>query len=178
MNNDNTAAKGMEDEFKGSIAVLRGDGMRHIIKSLQKTYRLYNQPHNIGDLIEFEQKQWIIIGIEAISINFDKVKVIYTIQNAEESYVYPPEFNRSNQTFAFEKRIRTGKKPVLETIQPGRVFWVKGKPYQSIGFTDISIEFTDIVIGFEGRLVQPIPTKEVRGKVLNERKKKLNLQVL
>ncbi|TWM23244.1 hypothetical protein CHCC15087_3803 [Bacillus licheniformis] len=106
------------------------------------------------------------------------MKVIYTIQNAEESYVYPPEFNRSNQTFAFEKRIRTGKKPVLETIQPGRVFWVKGKPYQSIGFTDISIEFTDIVIGFEGRLVQPIPTKEVRGKVLNERKKKLNLQVL
>lgn len=152
--------------------------MKHIIKSLEKTYRLYKQPHKIGDFIEFQQKQWIIIGIEGVSIDLNKLKVIYTIQNVEEAYVYQPPISDSGKTVEIIARIRTGKEAILEKIQVGRLVWIDNKPYQSVGFIDIDIEFTDVVITLIGRPVRPIPIKEVRAKVINERKKKLNLQVL
>ncbi|WP_238810560.1 hypothetical protein [Bacillus velezensis] len=152
--------------------------MKHIIKSLEKAYRLYKQPHKIGDLIEFQQKQWIIIGIEAVSIDLNKLRVIYTVQNAEEVYAYQPPISDSGKTVEIIARVRTGKEAILEKIQVGRLVWIDNKPYQSVGFIDIDIEFTDVVITFLGRPVRPIPIKEVRAKVLNERKKKLNLQVL
>lgn len=152
--------------------------MKHIIKSLGKTYRLYKQPHKIGDFIEFQQKQWIIIGIEGVSIDLNKLKVIYTIQNVEEAYVYHPPISDSGKTVEIIARIRTGKEAILEKIQVGRLVWIDNKPYQSVGFIDIDIEFTDVVITLIGRPVRPIPIKEVRAKVINERKKKLNLQVL
>lgn len=152
--------------------------MEHIIDSVLKTYNLYKQPHNIGDLLEVQGKQWIIIAIESIAIRFDKIHVIYTIQNAEDSYVIPPRLENKGETEEAEIRIQTGKEPVIEKIQPGRLVYIAGEPYQSIGFTDIKIDFTDIIIGFECRLLHPIPMKEVRAIVREEKRKKLKLEIL
>lgn len=154
--------------------------MKRIIKSIKKTYNLYKQPLQIGDLMEFKKENWIIIGIEEVSITYSQLEIIYTCQNTAEKILYQPDtFNLGEyKTVDIVARIRTGKEHILKKIQLGKLVWIEDKPYQSVGYTDVSIEFTDVVVSFLGRPVRPIPVKEVKAKLLEERKKALNLQLI
>lgn len=154
--------------------------MKHIIKSIKKTYNLYKSPLQRGDLLEFKQTNWIIIGIEEVSITYSQLEIVYTCQNTSEKILYQPDtFNPAEyKTVDIVARIRTGKEHILKKIQLGKLVWIEGKPYQSVGYTDVSIEYTDIVVSFLGRPIRPIPFKEVKAKLLEERKKALNLQLI
>lgn len=154
--------------------------MKHIIKSIKKTFNLYKQPLRIGDLMEFEQKNWIVIGIETVAIIYSQLEIVYTCQNTAEKMLYQSEtFNPAEyKTVDIVARIRTGKEHILKKIQLGKLVWIEGKPYQSVGYTDVSIEYTDIVVSFLGRPIRPISAKEVKAKLLHERKKAINLQLI
>jgi hypothetical protein len=57
-------------------------------------------------------------------------------------------------------------------------FDADGNPYQSIEYTDVEIKHTDVVVSFLARPIRPIPRKEAKAKLRNERMKKLKLEIL
>lgn len=154
--------------------------MDNLIKSIKQTTKLYRQPSRIGDVIEYNNEQWLIIGIQDVQMVYSRLEILYVCQNLNEDFLYQPSSpSKGDNLIEFEITIKTGKEHVLERITLGRMFRdINNKPYQSIEYTDVSIKFTDVVVSFLARPIRPIARKEAKAKLLNERKKKLNLSLV
>lgn len=154
--------------------------LSELFKTFEKTTRLYKQPLRIGDIFESENTSWIVIGIQNVSIIYSQLKIRYICQNLKMDYVYQASSPSKNNDFVeFYLTIKTGKEHYLEVITLGRMFWDKNKyPYQAIEYTDVEIKYTDVVISFLARPIRPIPRKEAKAKLRNEKMKKLKLEIL
>jgi hypothetical protein len=153
--------------------------MRDLIKTIKVSTMLYRQPHRIGDVIEYQGKMWIVIGIQWVSIVFGQLQIDYVCQNLEQDFVYQSaSSNKGDDLREFSITIQTGKEHVLEDVRLGRLFWYHDMPFQSVEYTDVEIQFTDIIVSFLARPIRPISRKEAKAKLIHEKKKRLNLTLI
>jgi hypothetical protein len=154
--------------------------MNNLIKSIKRTTRLYRQPSRIGEVFENNGINWLIIGIQSVEITYSQLEISYICQNLDMDFVYQPSTTFKNDNLVeFYLTIKTGKEHVLKTITLGHMFRDKGgNPYQSIEYTGVEIKYTDVVVSFLARPIRPIARKEAKVKLLNERKKQLNLSIV
>ncbi|WP_044893270.1 hypothetical protein [Bacillus alveayuensis] len=153
--------------------------MRNLIKTIKVSTMLYRQPHRIGDVIEYQGKMWLIIGIQWVSITYSQLEIEYVCQNLEQDFAYPPTTpHKGDDLREFFITIKTGKEYVLEHVRLGRIFWYNDMPFQTIEYTDIEIQFTDIIVSFLARPIRPVARKEAKAKLIHEKKKKLKLSLI
>jgi hypothetical protein len=153
--------------------------MRDLIQTIKVTTMLYRQPYRIGDVFEYQGKMWLVIGIQWVSIVYGKLQIDYVCQNLEQEYVYPAATPRKGDDLReFFITIKTGKEHVLEDVRLGRLFWYNDMPFQTVEYTDVEIQFTDIIVSFLARPIRPISRKEAKAKLIHEKRKKLNLTLL
>ncbi|AJA42394.1 hypothetical protein AJ85_05745 [Alkalihalobacillus alcalophilus ATCC 27647 = CGMCC 1.3604] len=152
--------------------------MQEVIKTLQRSTKLYKQPYRIGDVVECEGENYLIIGIQSIEIDSYRLRVSYVAQSLEKDFLCQTTLSKGDGLTEFKTTIKTGKEVVFEKVRLGKLFWYKDFPFQSVEYTDIEIKFTDIEISFLARPIRPISRKEAKAKLLSERKKKLNLTLI
>lgn len=159
---------------------MRLEELKELIRSIVVTTKLYRQPHRVGDVLESNDTSWLVIGIQNVEIIYSRLKITYICQNLNMDYVYQPSTPTKNDKLVeFYITIRTGKEHILETVSLGRMFKDKNNnPYQSIEYTDVEIKHTDVVVSVLARPIRPIPRKEAKAKLRNEKIKKLKLEIL
>lgn len=149
--------------------------MKDLIASIKRTTPLYRPPARIGDVLD---GKWLVIGIQDIDITYSRLEITYVCQNLEQDFVYQPAASKGDELREFELRIKTGKEHILKRIALGKLVWYQKKmPFQTVEFTDVYIQYTDIVVSFLARPIRPVSRKEAKAKLLDERRKKLNLTV-
>ncbi len=153
--------------------------MKGLISTFRCRYKLFRQPDQIGDVIEVDEKLWLIIGIEKIELIGQVLFIWYTCQNLSEN----------DYLFAKQPGIRDANEVELEAqfkfdhnewkyIKPGLTTTAKdGNVYKFIEYTEISLKSTDLYVSMIARRVYPVDRKEAKAKFLDERRKKLKLEV-
>lgn len=156
--------------------------MQNLIRTLKKTTRLYKQPSRIGDVLEYQNEMYLIIGIQNVQIIYSKLEITYVCQNLHEKIFSQPSLTKSEhetQLTHFYQVIKTGKEHVLKEIMLGKLFFGEDRnPYQTVEFTDVEIEYTDIKVSFLAKPIRPVARKEAKAKLVGEKKKRLNLAVV
>lgn len=153
--------------------------MSDLITSVISRVKLYKQPRRIGDITEIGNVLYLIIGIQKIDITYVKLEIHFTCQNLDEDYTYLDSniYTADLKEFIFE--VKTGKDPFPRIIQLGQlVQGPDGKDYQVMEYTDVEIEYTNVQISFLAKEIIPIPRKEAKAKRLNEKKRKLKLEII
>lgn len=152
--------------------------MEGVILTIRTKFKLFKKPRKIGDAFEFEGKYYLIIGIEHFEVVYDQLTIWYTCQNlAETDYISkkktmpdPPDYLLAEASFKYNDE-------VLKNRFLGTTHDIRGERYKIMEYRDISVESTDISIVFSIKPIYPISRKEAKAKSLNERKKKLQLEI-
>ncbi|MFS1513653.1 hypothetical protein VQL36_14605 [Chengkuizengella sp. SCS-71B] len=148
-----------------------------IINSFTFKFRLFKQPKKIGDTFEHRSTTYLIIGIENFELLYESVlEVSYICQNIQRNdfkrKVYKPSYQLE---FVMRRKYDDSKR--IKELMLGNIFEFKGENYKIMEYTKINLEHVDISISFLARPVYPINPKEAKSKYINERKKKLQLEV-
>lgn len=151
-----------------------------LICSIRNTTRLYKKPPRIGDVIEAQNNHFLVIGIQSVDIEYSsKLNIHFICQNLNMDFSYQPKSAVGENLVEFEQRIKTGKEHILDKIKLGKLIVDKnGYSYQTVEFTDVTIDYTDVVVSFLARPIRPVGRKEAKAKLVNERKRKLNLSLI
>lgn len=149
----------------------------HLFQSIRRRTKLYKKPDRVGDTFSLNQKTWLIIGIQDISIEYSTLDILYVCQQINEDAILPkPVVNTGEPLVPFFVKIATGKEHILERIRLGRLFYDKqNRAYQSVEFGDIEISYTDIIITVYARPVRAVTREEAKRKYKNQRKQELQI---
>jgi hypothetical protein len=151
--------------------------MSRLIGTVRMEYRLFRQPHRLGDVIEINDKMLLIIGIQRFELWGHLLRVWYTCQDLQNtSYVSKKKAYKHPFQLEAEMRVRYDDER-LEKAKLGTVHEIDGEYYQVMEYTDITIDGVDLVIAFTVKPVYPLDRKEAKAKYVYERKKKLKLEV-
>lgn len=152
-----------------------------IIKPIEVKTKLFKQPYRIGDILEDKGKKWVIIGIQNVSIIYNMLKICYICQDLNAEVIYPYTWRRkeNNDEMEFIIRLKMGDDDRRwENIGFGMLFWHEGMPYRMVDYTDVEIEYTDVLVSVLTRPIRPLSREELRRKRIQEKKKGLNLGVV
>lgn len=156
--------------------------MKDLIASIKKTTKLYKQPSRLGDIIKCNDKKWLVIGMQDVRFHVygSALTITYVCQNLEQEFLYQPAAPKQKDNLVeCIIKVTTGKsREFNDDFSLGKLFWIDGLAYQSVEYTDVEIKFTDVVVSFLARPIRPISQKEAKAKLLNEKKKELNLSLL
>lgn len=153
--------------------------MEDVIITIRSQFKLFKQPRHIGDAFEFDGKYFLIIGIEHFTVVSDRITIWYTCQNlAETDYISkkkplkdPADYMLAEVSFKYNDE-KLGNRFLSTTHD------IDGLRYKIMEYRDIKVVGTDIHIVFSIKPIYPIDRKEARAKSLNEKKKKLQLEIL
>lgn len=163
-----------------------------MISTIKHTYNFFKQPHRIGDVIDYEGKMFYVIGIENIrfGLSAKKIQVQYTVQEMHTDYVDRSIHYLSSDEFEFvqvvsvddlKKRLDPWEGETtrpLSKCRPGQSFTFEGERYKIIEYTDIEVDSMDFKITLAARLVNPVSRKELKARLLKERKIRAGLSLL
>lgn len=160
-----------------------------IIQSLEKTFNLYKPPDRIGEIIEYEDDNYLVIGIERVRFAGKKLKVLYTCQNLD--IVHESQSNMVNPFDDFIelyvdidtlKSIESFDHNFIQDRQNllpiGQIFHYKEHYYRWVTYTDLEFEFTTLRISGLAQPVYPMTMKKARKMLISHKKKKLNLALI
>lgn len=152
--------------------------MKELIKTYRCRYKLFRQPDQIGDVIEADKKLWLIIGIEKFELLGRTLYVWYTCQDLSKSdYLFKPTTASPSNEIELDLQLKFDDKR-WEGYTPGCTVSAKdGNIYKLIEYTEVSLKSTDIYISIMAKQIHPVDRREAKTIFLNERKKKLKLEV-
>ncbi|MCG7406754.1 hypothetical protein MH117_04930 [Paenibacillus sp. ACRRX] len=148
-----------------------------MIMTLKSCTKLFRQPNKVGDVIESNGGTYLVLGIERYELYGDQITIWYTIQDLKQKdYVspYKPYTAVLQEQFVYEDKYNSEK---FKKIQLGEIHFYKNEYYKILEFTGIKFNGTDMEISFLARPVYPLDQKQAKAKLLNERRKKLKLEV-
>ncbi|WP_289141515.1 hypothetical protein [uncultured Brevibacillus sp.] len=149
-----------------------------VITTIQSEFRLFRQPHKIGDVIEIDEKSYLILGIQRYTLYGQLLTIWYTAQN-----LMITDFMSMNKAYKQPHTVELVVKlkfddDRLKNCHLGSVHHLKGQAYKLQEYSGIYVKGTDIEICFIARPIHPIDRKEAKAKLFSERRKKLQLEIL
>lgn len=151
--------------------------MNQLITSINQTTRLFRAPQRIGEIMEYKERMYWIIGIENFKIVGNRLSIWYTVQDLENHDFISKQIAYPEHGVE-ECYIQYKYDEDLEHIQLGRTFTNKGEYYKIFEYTDIVLKGTDIEVSFLARKILPINRKEAKTKYFAEKKKKLAIKTI
>ncbi|MDM8365668.1 hypothetical protein [Bacillus thuringiensis] len=146
-----------------------------LITSIKQTTKLFRAPQRIGEIMEYKERMYLIIGIENFKIIGHQLSIWYTVQDLENH-----NFISKQTTFMEhgleECYVQYKYDDNFENIQLGRTFTCEGERYKILEYTDIVLKGTDIEVSFMASKVLPVDRKEVKMRYVAEKKKKLAIE--
>lgn len=149
-----------------------------VITTVKSEFRLFRQPHKIGDVIEVNETSLLILGIERFTLYGSRLTVWYTCQNltATDYVSMKKAYKEQHAVEAYVKLKHDDDR--IKRFELGTVHYIKGHAYKILEYTELLFKGTDIEISFIVRPVHPIDRKEAKAKLFSERRKKLQLEIL
>src|SRR5690625_2967601 len=127
-----------------------------VIIALEKTFNLFKQPDRIGDIIDYQDKSYLIIGIERVRFVAKKLKVLYTCQTLNITHTLQPEVQPFDNYTEFYAKVDTNKhfgdqdwifrSNRENLLRIGQVFEYKNHYYRWVTYTDLEFEFTTLKV--------------------------------
>lgn len=165
----------------------KSDIGKKLIMSFKKTFKLFIPPNRIGEVIEYEDNSYLIIGIERVQFFGTKLRVTYTCQNLRVVHKIPTRnIGFSKDYMEFYVHINT--KDYLETdwisrdrdnlVRIGNVFEWENSYYRWITYSDLKFDFTTLEINALAEPIYPVDLKTSRTKLINSKRKKIDLSVI
>lgn len=151
--------------------------MGRLITSIKQTTKLFRAPQRIGEITEYKGKPYLIIGIENFQIIGNQISIWYTVQDMENHNFISKQ--AAYPEYGLEEAYVQGKYDAdFEHVQLGRTFECEGERYKILEYTDIVLKGTDIEVSFMASKVLPVDRKTVKSRYLNEKKKKLAIEIV
>ncbi|PGD26776.1 hypothetical protein COM32_12795 [Bacillus pseudomycoides] len=151
--------------------------MSRLITSIKQTTKLFRAPQRIGEITEYKNKPYLIIGIENFKIIGNQISVWYTVQDLENHNFISK--HTANPEYGLEEACVQYKYDAnFEHVQLGRTFTCEGERYKILEYTDIVLKGTDIEVSFSVSKVLPVDRKTVKSRYLTEKKKKLAIEIV
>lgn len=152
--------------------------MKELIRTIRCRYKLFKQPDQIGDVIEMDGEHLLIIGIEKFNLIQREIIIWFTCQNLNlNDYVSTrPTITSSVGEVELKNQMKYDDERWSDYTL-GSTFVVKGDRYKLIEYTEIRLKGTDIYVSTIAKRVYPISRDQAKAKFLDERRKKLKLEV-
>lgn len=153
-----------------------------MISTLSVENKYYKQPYQIGDVLEYESKYFLIIGIQKISAWGNSLKITYIVQdtclqNLKTDYNSKVYMESLNSFFAEIKTDERVQKR-LDHARLGEIFYFHENAYRIMEYTDVRFEFTDIIITFLAKKIFIASREVVKKKMLDLKKEQSGLIVI
>jgi hypothetical protein len=150
-----------------------------LITTIRSTFRLFRQPHKIGDVIEVGGKSLLILGIERFNLLGHLLEIWYTCQDLSQSdYVTLKKAYQEPHMVELEIQVKHDderlKRFLLGTVWKA----IDHNMYKVTEYTEIKVVTTDIYISMAARPIYPIDRKEAKAKLFSEKRKKINLELV
>ncbi|WP_059048707.1 hypothetical protein [Paenibacillus senegalimassiliensis] len=150
-----------------------------LIITVISRFNLFRQPHKIGDVIEVQGEPLLILGIENFFIRHNRIDVNYTCQRLTSlDYVSKAKAYKQTSEIELVVNLPHAKWDKVDGIRPGTIQYVQGECYKITEFSGLSLKGTDLHIDLIARPIYPVDRKEARAKLFDERRKKLQLEIL
>ncbi|MED0952620.1 hypothetical protein P4T70_31845 [Bacillus mobilis] len=152
--------------------------MKRLITSIKSTIQLFRAPKRIGEMMEYQNFFYLIIGIEHFKIYGQKISIWYTVQNLEEHdfiSTQPKYLEKELDEMYVQYKYDDER---FHNLQIGRTIPYKNERYKIVEYTDIVLKRTDIEVSFLVSKVLPINRKEAKARYFNEKKKRLEIDVI
>lgn len=142
-----------------------------IITGLEKTFNFFKPPDRIGDVIDYKDNSYLIIGIERVRFFGRKLSVLYTCQILDTLHSLKPEVQPFDNYADFYIEIDIDKhfndrdwkfQERENLLRLGQVFHYEGHYYRWVTYTDLEFEFTTLKVSGLAQPVYPITAKEAR----------------
>ncbi|HDX9577660.1 TPA: hypothetical protein ROX88_001157 [Bacillus pseudomycoides] len=152
--------------------------MSRLITSIKSTITLFRAPKRIGEIIEYQQRLYLIIGIEHFKVYGQQLSLWYTVQNLEnhDFISKQPTYPEHGLEEMYIQYKYDDKR--LDHLQLGRTLPYNEEQYKIVEYTDILLNGTDIEVSFLVKKVIPINRKEAKIRYFTEKKKKLAIDIL
>lgn len=152
--------------------------MGNLIITIRSTTKLFKQPKQIGDMLECDGKDYLILGIEKFKVYGSHLKIWYTCQDLSQSdYVSLKKAYKEPHLIEIESTVKHDDERITK-LELGKTWTIGGNVYKVTEYTEIKLKGTDIYIAMAARPLYPIDRKEAKAKLFSERRKKLNLEIL
>jgi len=152
--------------------------MEGIIRTIIMKYTLFKSPRRIGETFEFDDKFYLIIGIEHFTLFGNTLKVWYTCQDiGRTDYVSKNEPLGEPAGYALAEVGFKFDDDRLRHRFLGSTHNVKGQRYKLMEYREIKVIGTNIHLTFSVKPIYPISRKEAKLRSMTERKKKLQLEI-
>lgn len=159
-----------------------------LIVTIEQNFKLYKVPYQIGDIIDYEKKDFLIIGIEYARLVGANLKVAYTCQNLHLAHCYPSRGVIHSADNKKEFYLDFDAKKILESdpwgnrrgylLPIGQVFYNKGNYYRWLNYSRIEFEFTTLRAFGHAEAVQVTPVKNIKKILLDHKKEKLGISLI
>ncbi|KMZ42530.1 hypothetical protein AC624_16140 [Bacillus sp. FJAT-27238] len=153
-------------------------GKERVITTIQSEFRLFRQPHKIGDVIEVSEKSFLVLGIERFTLYGHMLRIWYTCQNLMvNDYVSMNKAYKQSHAVELVTKLKFDDERI-KRLELGTIHHLNGQAYKMQEYTEILIKGMDIEISFIARPIYPIDRKEAKAKLFSERRKKLKLEIM
>ncbi|OMF00265.1 hypothetical protein BK124_11440 [Paenibacillus amylolyticus] len=145
-------------------------------------FKLFKQPYKIGDTFEMNGETRLVVGIENFEINHygKQINVRYTCQRLNELDFVSKAKAYQEVPFGVEIKatLRNKNWDKVSQLNLGTTLMCRGQIYKIMEYTEIGLNETDLYVRFIARPVFPVDRNTAKSKLLNERRKKLKLEII
>ncbi len=146
--------------------------------TVSSEFRLFRQPKRIGDTLENHNGIFLIVGIEKFEILSNYLKIWYSCQNLEMTdYVSYNKAYKNNYQLEVEAKLKFDDERLKTSLYLGSIHLINNQFYKLTEYTDIKLDSTDLQVTFNAKPIHPLNRNEAKAKLIDTRKKKLQLQV-
>lgn len=152
------------------------------IISKEFDYRLskdtIQQPYKINDIIQIENKHYLIIGIEWFEvISPYLIRIRYTLQHGNTSKS-KLKMHKSSNTMLNINTNFGHKSDKYKLLKLGTVHNINGLSVRLVGYNSIRIDGIVVHLVLKGEIVYGVPSEDYLKLMIKSRMKQLNLSIV
>lgn len=162
---------------------------KELITSFLKKFNFYKQPNRVGDILEYKNTEYLIIGIEKARFIGKKLEIMYTCQNLNLTHELQPKVsNTENKITEFYVDIDTIKhfndrdfvfSSRTDNLLPiGETFPTEDYYYRWFSYTELEFNFTTLRVSGLAESIFPVSINEARKTLMKHKKKKLDISLI
>src|SRR5699024_11079244 len=145
--------------------------------------------YRIGEIIEYENGSYLIIGIEKVRFIGSELKVSYTCQNLNVLHVLPTrsigsypdnytEFYAKINTLDYLEKDLFFRNDRDNLNRICGAFDYEDEYYRWVAYSDLKFDFTTLELSALAEPIYPVNQKTARTKLISSKRKKIGLEVI